>query len=162
MKQFKDLKFTEHPSNKGFRQIEDYASANRTRARLDFPNGYGISVVCGYPSYSNGVDTYEVGILKDGVISTVPGIALDVMPYQTKEDIDNIMRILQSKFNIRLSEKAEYYRRVVKSDIRVVILRLANASSEMEQKYYQDKLSVKLSFYADILEIRISILKKYV
>lgn len=36
------------------------------QAIMEFENGYGVSVLFGEAFYSNGIDTYEVAILKDG------------------------------------------------------------------------------------------------
>lgn len=54
MKTFKNLVFESHGS--GFGQ----------QAILEFDNGYGVSVLFGDKFYSNGIDTYELAVLKDG------------------------------------------------------------------------------------------------
>lgn len=65
------------------------------RALAKFPNGYAVSVILGNEdddSDSNGVDTYEVGVLnrKIGLMAENFG-SKGVYKHATKEDIDNIL-----------------------------------------------------------------------
>lgn len=64
-------------------------------AKMHFPNGYGVSVLLGNEFYSNGVDTYEVGVLKDGALCYDTPIANDVLPNRTKEEVTEIMKEVQ-------------------------------------------------------------------
>lgn len=80
MKTFDDLTFK---FRKGISIIQ---------ARMDFPNGYGISVVSGDGLYCD--DTFEVAVFKDGHYDTP--ITDDVLGYQTQEDITKIMIELQN------------------------------------------------------------------
>ncbi len=50
---FEDLVFKSHPLGFG------------EQAVLNFANGYGVSVVFGNIFYSNGIDTYELAVLKN-------------------------------------------------------------------------------------------------
>lgn len=65
------------------------------QARMDFPNGYGISVISGAWLYCDD-DTFEVAIFKDGHLCYDTPITDDVLGYQTQEDITKIMIELQS------------------------------------------------------------------
>lgn len=56
MKTFKDLIFQPHPLKK--------FSEENEQAIMFFPNGYGVSVLFGKQFYSNGIDTYELAVLK--------------------------------------------------------------------------------------------------
>ena len=65
------------------------------RAIAYFPNGYNVSVILGNEnddSYSNGVDTYEVGVVNRnaGMMAEDFGDK-GVYKHATKEDVDNIL-----------------------------------------------------------------------
>lgn len=83
MKTFTDLKF-QVPSEFGI-----------LRAKMNFANGYGISVVKGPFTYSD-KSTYEVAILKNGSLCYDTPITNDVLEYQTLGEIDEIMKELQT------------------------------------------------------------------
>jgi len=96
IKTFKDLKFEMHPTftyatPRGTKSI--YPEAKR--AVMEFENGYGVSVILGELFYSNGVDTYEVAILKNGKICYDTYITNDVLGYQNKGEVTEIMRKVQ-------------------------------------------------------------------
>lgn len=84
MKTFKDLRFTAHP-----------AVALHTQARMDFENGYGVSVVTGLAARCGG-GTYEVAIMKNGNLCYSTDITDDVLGYQTPDEITDVMIKLQS------------------------------------------------------------------
>ena len=68
IKNFKDLVFIPHPIAGEAQKLPLYLAkeyAEAKQAKMNFENGYGISVIFGSMFYSNGIDTYEVGILKD-------------------------------------------------------------------------------------------------
>ena len=65
------------------------------QAKMNFENGYGISVIFGSMFYSNGIDTYEVGILKDGILCYATPITDDVIGYITADEVTDIMRKIQ-------------------------------------------------------------------
>jgi hypothetical protein len=79
---FKDLKFT----------TPDFMGISR--AELNFPNGYGISVVTGTNTYSD-AGTYEVGILLNGGLCYDTPLTDDVLGYQSPSDIDTIIAELE-------------------------------------------------------------------
>ena len=84
MKTFKDLEFKPHPN---------FGSFN-TQARLDFDNGYGISVVNGKMAYCN-ENEYEVAIFKNGSICYTTPITDDVLGYNSPENVTEIMKQIQ-------------------------------------------------------------------
>lgn len=110
MKTFKDLNFQPY----GYEQkvadklydlglsYEDFekklfAESPAKNAVIHFKNGWGVSVVFGKGCwYSNGIDTYEVGIMYHGMLKTNSAIFYDeVAPHQTKEQVTEIMLKLQ-------------------------------------------------------------------
>lgn len=87
MKTFNDLVFGQHinPS------IDDV-----TQARMQFDNGYGISVLLGGEGiYSNGFDTYEVAILYNDELCYDSGLCDDVLGHQTESEITELMEKIQ-------------------------------------------------------------------
>ena len=80
MKTFNDLVFGQH-------SCIDFLM----QAKLQFENGYGVSVLFGGIAYSNGIDTYEVAVLKDGSLCYDTEITNDVIGYIEKEEVTNVM-----------------------------------------------------------------------
>jgi hypothetical protein len=73
---FKDLVFEPHHSGLGIQAV------------MEFDNGYGVSVVFGDLFYSNGVDTYELAVLKDDAIDYENPVADgDVRGYLNKKKL---------------------------------------------------------------------------
>ena len=62
---------------------------------MEFENGYGVSVLFGYPFCSNGIDTYEVAILKNGYLCYDTYITDDILGYQDEDEVTEIMRKVQ-------------------------------------------------------------------
>lgn len=87
MKTFKDLEFKPHRAGSG------------KQATLFFPNGYGVSVVFGTLFYSNGVDTYEMAVLRgnenDYRLTYETPITDDVLGRRTAEEITKAMKEVQ-------------------------------------------------------------------
>ncbi len=83
MKTFADLEFEE-------RRLIGLGLGQQ--ARLDFPNGYGVSVGSGEFYYTNMNQPYEVAVMKDGQLCYDTPITDDVVGYQTEEDVTDIMR----------------------------------------------------------------------
>jgi hypothetical protein len=92
MKTFKDLVFEPHSIGRG------------QHAVLEFDNGYGVSVLLGDMFYSNGVNTYELGVLANGYLSYETPITDDVLGRVTEEEITKIMKELQSYESICMHE----------------------------------------------------------
>ena len=85
------------------------------RAKANFPNGYTVSVILGNEdddSYSNGVDTYEVGVVNRnaGLMAEDFGDK-GLYKHATKEDIDNILAEVEASPeapNVTEHPKAEH------------------------------------------------------
>lgn len=90
MKTFSDLKFETHHSAK-------YSPlyAGHTMAHLIFENGFGVSVVFGSRFYSNGVDTYELAVIKDGYIRYDTPITDDVLGHISEDEVTKVMERIQ-------------------------------------------------------------------
>ena len=86
MKQFEDLEFKQHPSGTGL------------VARLNFDNGYGVSVVRFVGAYADQF-SWEVAILKNDKLCYTTDLTNDVLGYQSEENINKIMTKLQRKEN---------------------------------------------------------------
>ena len=98
MKTFEDLKFFPWGSFKGTPMNYDLFPEfkNCKHAIMNFPNGYGVSVVFGTPFYSNGIDTYEVAILYNDHITYSTNITDDVIGYVTEDEVSKIMEQVQN------------------------------------------------------------------
>ena len=92
MKTFKDLNFTAHPISKS--NIKHFK--NSKQAIIDFDNGFGVSVVFGNAFYSNGIDTYELAIIKDGSICYSTEITGDVIGHLSEQEVTDIMIKVQN------------------------------------------------------------------
>ena len=96
MKTFKDLKFEMHPLLLDAKsQDTKEMFANSKHAVMEFENGYGVSVIFGDIFYSNGIDTYEVAILKNGYLCYDTYITDDILGYQDEDEVTEIMRKVQ-------------------------------------------------------------------
>ena len=99
IKTFKDLEFEMHPILLDAKSQETKEIfANSKHAVMEFENGYGVSVIFGEQFCSNGIDTYEVAILKDGILDYKTYITDSVVAYQTEDEVTEIMRKVQ-EFN---------------------------------------------------------------
>ena len=96
IKTFKDLEFEMHPILLDAKsQDTKEMFANSKHAVMEFENGYGVSVIFGEQFYSNGIDTYEVGILKDGYLRFDTPLTDTVLAYQNENEVTEIMRKVQ-------------------------------------------------------------------
>jgi len=83
MKTFNDLVFEPHP----------YGGVN---ARIDFDNGYGVSVVKSLYTYGGDRGLYELAVFKDGDIHYDNPVAQgDVVGYLREEDVTDAMLVIQ-------------------------------------------------------------------
>jgi len=91
-KTFEDLEFQERPIR------YDYEHPKQ-QAVMFFKNGYGVSVLLGEDFYSNGINTYEVAVIKGNAdewyLCYDTPITDDVLGYQTKEQVTEIVRKVQ-------------------------------------------------------------------
>lgn len=107
METFEDLKFEEHelvkagrtflllhPERKDDSVVNEMLNAKR--AILDFPNGYGARVLFGSLFYPNGIDTYDLAVLKDGKICYDTAITNGVMGWLSKDEVSEVMEKVQN------------------------------------------------------------------
>lgn len=85
MATFNDLKFKRERSLLGFMD----------RARLQFPNGYGISVVRGTYSYGGDEGLYECAVLKDNKLCYDTPITDDVIGYCDEDKVNEIIKQIE-------------------------------------------------------------------
>jgi hypothetical protein len=83
MKTFKDLEFK--PRSIG----------NGLQARMDFDNGYGVSVVSFSGSYGY-PNLWEVAVVYEGSLTYNTDITDDVIGYQTDQDVTDVMKKVQA------------------------------------------------------------------
>ena len=103
-KTFEDLVFEDWARRQGYNQatmppLFRAQFAGQKLAVLKFDNGYAISVLFGSTFYSDGISTYEVGILGPGgdlcCIPELTGEYDNVIGYQSKEQVTAIMKLVQ-------------------------------------------------------------------
>ena len=75
--EFSELEFKAHPSGIGWDK----------QARVDFKNGYGVSVVTGSSAYTSDSAPYELAVLKGGNLCYDTPITSDVMGHLTEEEV---------------------------------------------------------------------------
>lgn len=77
---FEQLNFGVHPSGIG-----------GTRATIDFPNGYGASIITGPMFYTDENHPYEVAVTdENGLCYTTP-ITDDVMGHLNREEVEAVL-----------------------------------------------------------------------
>jgi len=87
MKTFNDLKFDQHPN---------LGHADGVQARMNFDNGFGVSVVKSPYSYGGENGLYELAVFKDGHIHYDNPVANgDVVGYLRPEDVSDAMAVIQ-------------------------------------------------------------------
>jgi len=95
---FEKLKFEPHPNGVQLSAIGMPGHIDFGKnACMTFPNGFGVSVNFGDYWYSNGKDTYEVAITKDG--KTIPSPLSDfesVHTHVTEDEVDEIMKKVEA------------------------------------------------------------------
>ncbi len=100
----KESKPIQEASVKTFADLEfkPHSIGNGLQARMDFENGYGVSVVRfmimfggGYGSYTDNESQWELAIFKNGHICYDSGITDDVMGRLSADEVTDIMRQAQ-------------------------------------------------------------------
>lgn len=87
MKTFKDLVFETHLNPR---------HESGVQARMDFDNGYGVSVVKSPYTYGGDKGLYELAVFKDGHIHYDNAVANgDVVGYLRPEDVTDAMLVIQ-------------------------------------------------------------------
>lgn len=84
MKTFADLTFEPHRT--------PYMDGH---ARLDFPNGYGVSIVKGYCAQADAENPYEFAVFHEKKLCYDTPITDDVCGYLTADDVTDLMRQVQ-------------------------------------------------------------------
>ena len=96
IKTFKDLEFVMHPILLDAKsQYTKEMFTNSKHAVMEFENGYSVSVIFGEQFCSNGIDTYEVAIIKDNHVCFDTPLTDNVLAYQTEDEVTEIMRKVQ-------------------------------------------------------------------
>lgn len=91
MKTFDDLHFTDRTEFRG----TSYEGKTAKQATMDFPNGYGVSVLLGDMWYSNGIDTYELAVMYEGSITYNTPVTDNVLGYITATQVSEAMKQIQ-------------------------------------------------------------------
>jgi hypothetical protein len=87
MKTFEDLEFE---------QLNDPPCMVGKKSRMQFDNGYGVSVISHTHSYGGRNGLYEVAVLdSDGNLTYETPVTNDVIGYLTEEDVTDIMKQVQ-------------------------------------------------------------------
>jgi hypothetical protein len=86
MKTFNDLVFQPHPN---------LGHLGGVQARLDFDNGFGVSVVKSQYTYGGDKGLYELAVFKDGNITYDTPITNDVIGYLRPMDVTDVMEKIQ-------------------------------------------------------------------
>ena len=92
MKTFDDLEFQPWGLDEGTQMLHPEAKI----AKLNFPNGYGVSVILAPELddfYSNGMGTYEAAVWKDGKLDH--SLFKDVFAFQTKDQVNKLISTIQ-------------------------------------------------------------------
>jgi hypothetical protein len=85
MKQFKDLEFVPHAAGMG-----------GVMSRIQFDNGYGVSVVKSEYTYGGKDGLYELAVLdSDGNLTYATSVTDDVIGYLRPEDVTDVMAKIQ-------------------------------------------------------------------
>ena len=84
MKTFQDLVF--QSKNNGL---------DGTQATMDFPNGYGVSVITGFGAYGGEQGLYELAVVKGGVLCYDTPVTSDVVGYLSAGKVTELMQQVQ-------------------------------------------------------------------
>lgn len=97
-KTFDDLVFEQWPAGapqeQKYYSMDPYYKDSR-QAKMEFPNGWGISVLFGERFYSDGVSTYEAAVLRHGKVCYSTPITDDVLGWKSRAEISRIMEEIQ-------------------------------------------------------------------
>lgn len=106
MKTFKDLVPVPKDTNKEWAErvkfmkskgdlyeSDDYKRGYQ--AKLDFPNGYGISVISGRGAYGDKDGPYECAVFNEGHLCYCTEITGDVIGYCNEDKVSEIMQQIQ-------------------------------------------------------------------
>lgn len=79
-----------------FNELEFKPKALGVQAKVEFPNGYGASIVQGPYSYGNEFGLYELAVLKDGVLCYDTPITSDVVGHLTPDDVTALLEQIEA------------------------------------------------------------------
>ncbi len=83
---FEDLKFN---------QMEGYSKGS-IQAKVEFPNGYGASVIRNEFSYGGGEGLYELAVTFKGMLCYSTHITNDVIGHLTPEEINPLLEAIEA------------------------------------------------------------------
>jgi hypothetical protein len=86
MKAFKDLVFNPHPSD---------PNGDGIQARMEFDNGYGVSVICTPFSYGGRQGLYEMAVFHDGELTYTTVLGDDVKGWLTEDEVTELLKQIQ-------------------------------------------------------------------
>lgn len=95
MKTFKDLEFELHDIAKETRNTGIGYFKDATQAVMEFPNGYGISVITGTCFYTDILHPFECAVVWGNHLCYDTPITDDVIGHCNTEDVTNIMKQIQ-------------------------------------------------------------------
>ena len=85
LKTFADLEHLPHPNH-----------GNGTQARMDFENGYGVSVIRSSYSYGGDRGLYEMAVMRDGDIDYSTPVTDDVLGHLSEAEVTEHMAAVQT------------------------------------------------------------------
>ena len=86
MKAFKDLVFNPHPSD---------PNGDGIQAKLEFDNGYGVSVIFTPFNYGGRQGRYEMAVFHDGELTYIPILGDDVKGWLTEYEVTELLKKIQ-------------------------------------------------------------------
>ena len=79
-----------------FEQLNDLPYMVGKKSRMQFDNGFGVSVVSHTHSYGGRDGLYEVAVLdKDGLLTYETPVTKDVIGHLTEQDVTDVMKQVQ-------------------------------------------------------------------
>lgn len=63
---------------------------------ISFKNGYGASIIGGAIAYGDGIDSFEVAVLKNDVLCYATPITNDVLPYLTEDQVAETLKKIEA------------------------------------------------------------------
>ena len=139
MKTFRDLEFTPHLTGDGL------------QARMEFKNGYGVSVVrfklAGgfiYGSYTNNEKEWELAVLYKGSLTYDTPITDDVMGHLNAGQVSNVMKQVQQLKDYIMEEELRKVMFEFLDDLRESgITNMFGASSYLVNKFDIDRAEAR-------------------
>jgi len=87
--------FSKHQTPNNTRPaMPKYGLTEHRQWLYEFPNGYGASIVQGTGAYSNGTDTYELAVLRDGHLCYTTPITSDVLGHLSEQEVRDTLQAI--------------------------------------------------------------------